>query len=175
MTLEVLGTCKPENDDPSSPSPQSTHSVLTWSLSSRLQPSERAAFSVTSRLLAGIVTESLLRSYYIPIHSEEACGVCIILSTRVMGGNPILTRSLRPADVFAILPLHQEPVYSGTLSIHGRPIWLLDPLDVIPSIFELSTREAGLVKYVWLIHQDSNMEYLLIYDSLPFKSPFSLV
>jgi hypothetical protein len=147
MTLEVLGTCKPENDDPSSPSPQSTHSVLTWSLSSRLQPSERAAFSVTSRLLAGIVTESLLRSYYIPIHSEEACGVCIILSTHVMGENPILTRSLRPADIFAILPLHQEPVYSGTLSTHGRPIWLLDPLDMIPLVFDLSTREAGLVKY----------------------------
>ena len=98
--------------------------------------------------MVGIVTESLLRAYYIPIRSKEACGVCIILSTDVMGENPILTRSLRPADVFAILPLHQEPVYSGTLSTYGRPIWLLDPLDMIPSIFELSTREAGLVKYV---------------------------
>ena len=175
MTLEVFGTRKPEKEDPGSPSPQSTHSVPTWSLFSRLQPSGRAAFAVTSRLMVGIVTESLLRAYYIPIRSEEACGVCIILSTDVMGENPILTRSLRPADVFAILPLHQEPVYSGTLSTHGRPIWLLDPLDMIPSIFELSTREAGLVKYVCSIHRDCNMEYLLIYDSLPFKSRFSRV
>ena len=126
--------------------------------------------------MVGIVTESLLRAYYIPIRSEEACGVCIILSTDVIGENPILTRSLRPADVFAILPLHQEPVYSGTLSTHGRPIWLLDPLDMIPSILELSTREAGLVtKYVWLFHQDHCLKYLLIYDSLPFKSPFYLL
>jgi hypothetical protein len=131
VTLEVL--------------PQSPHSVPTWTLSSRLQPSEMAAFSVTSRLLASIVTESLLQAYYVPIHSEEARGLCIILSTHVMGEHLTLTRSLRPADVFAILPLHQEPVCSGTLSGHGRPIWLLDPLDMIPSIFELATREAGLV------------------------------
>ena len=164
MTSEVFGTRKPEKEDPGSPSPQSTHSVPTWSLSSRLQPSERAAFAVTSRLLASmIVTESLLRTYYIPIHSEEACGVCIILSAHVMGESPIFTRSLRPADVFAILPLHQEPVYSGMLSAHGRPIWLLDPLDMIPSISDLLTREAGLVIYVCSIHQDCNLEYLLIY------------
>jgi hypothetical protein len=110
------------------------------------------------------------------LHSEEACGVCIILSTQVMGEHLILTRSLRPADVFAILPLHQEPVCSGTLSRHGRPVWLLDPLDMIPSIFELSTREAGLVtKYVWLFYQDRCLKHLLIYDSLPFKSPFYLL
>ena len=139
--------------------PQSPHSVPTWTLSSRLQPSEMAAFSVTSRLLASIVTESLLQAYYVPIHSEEARGLCIILSTHVMGEHLTLTRSLRPADVFAILPLHQEPVCSGTLSGHGRPIWLLDPLDMIPSIFELATREAGLVTKnvcisiaVWIIY-----------------------
>jgi hypothetical protein len=148
MTLEVLGICKPEKDDPNSPPPQSPHSVPTWSLSSRLQPSEIAAFSVTSRLLASIVTESLLHAYYIPINSEEARGVCIILSTHEIEKDHILTRPLRPADVFAILPLHREPVCSGTPSRHGRPVWLLDPLDMIPSIFDLSTREAELFKYV---------------------------
>jgi hypothetical protein len=177
VTLEVLEiqVRTPEKDNPSILPSQSPHSVPTWSLSSRLQPSEMAAFSVTSRLLASIVTESLLQAYYVPIRSEEARGVCIILSTHVTGEHLILTGSLRPADVFAILPLHQEPVCSGTLSRHGRPIWLLDPLDMIPSVFELSTREVGLVKYVWLFHQDSCLEYLLIYDSLPFKSPFSLL
>ena len=155
MTLDVNGTCKPETGDPNNPSPHSVRPVPTWSLSSRLQPSERAAFSVTSRLLANIVTESLLPAYYIPIHSEEACGVCIILSTDITGENSILTRSL---DVFAILPLHQEPVYSGTLSTHGKPIWLLDPLDMIPSIFDLSTREAGLIIYVCSIYQDRGLE-----------------
>jgi hypothetical protein len=125
------------------PPPSPSHSVLTWSLASRLQPSERAAFAVTSRLLASIVTESLLRSYYVPIHSEEASGICVILSTNAMGERHVLTRSLHPADVFAIIPLHQEPIFSGTFTRHGRPIWLLDPLDMVPYIFEISTRDAG--------------------------------
>ncbi|KAH9063923.1 hypothetical protein EDB87DRAFT_1701063 [Lactarius vividus] len=125
-------------------SPPPTDSVLTWSLASRLQPSERAAFAVTSRLLASIVTESLLRSYYVPIQSEDARGICVILSTSVMSEHPVLTRSLHPADVFAIIPLHQEPIFSEeTYTRHGRKIWLLDPLDMIPFIFELSTRGPG--------------------------------
>ena len=123
--------------------PSPPHSVLTWSLASRLQPSERAAFAVTSRLLASIVTESLLRSYYVPIHSKEASGICVILSPNAIGGQHVLTRSLHPADVFAIIPLHQEPVFSKTFTTHGRPIWLLDPLDMVPFIFEISTRDTG--------------------------------
>ena len=167
MTIasEVLGICKSEKDNSSSLPPQSPHHVSTWSLSSRLQPSEMAAFSVTSRLLASIVTESLLRAYYIPIRSEVACGICVILSAHVDEQHLVVTRSLRPADIFAILPLHQEPVYSGTLSgsAHGRPIWLLDPLDMVPSIFEISTGKAGLIKNVWFIHRDRSLKYLLIY------------
>ncbi len=174
MTVGALEIRKPEKDDPSSPPSQPPHSVPTWSLSSRLQPSEMAAFSVTSRLLASIVTESLLDAYYIPILSEETRGICILLSTRVIEEHPTSAGSLCPADVFAIIPLHQEPVCSGTPTRHVKPIWLLDPLDMIPSIFELSTREAGLVKSVWLIRLDCSLKYLFIYDSLPFKRPFYL-
>jgi hypothetical protein len=141
--------CGHERDNSGRPSPLSPHSVPTWTLSSHLQPTERAAFAVASRLLASIVTELLLRAFYIPIHSEEVCGVCIILSTNVIAENPIPTRALGPADIFAILPLHQEPVFSGTVTGHGRPIWLLDPLDMIPCIFELSSQEAGPIEYVW--------------------------
>lgn len=122
------------------PSPSPDDSVLTWTLASRLQPSERAAFAVTSRLLSSIVTESLLCSYYVPIHSEEARGICVILSANVTSD---LTRPLQPMDVFAIIPLHQEPILSGTHTRHGRPIWLLDPLDTVPLIFEILTRDAG--------------------------------
>lgn len=177
MTIasEVLGNGKSEKDDSISPPLQFPHYVSTWSLSSRLQPSEMAAFSVTSRLLASIVTESLLQAYYVPIHSEEACGICIILSAHVMEEHLVFTRSLCPADIFAILPLHQEPVCSGKLSesAHGRPIWLLDPLDMIPSIFEISTGEAGLVKHVWLIHRHPIWNICSSYDSPPFRTPFS--
>ena len=150
MTLNTPGTRRPEQDNSSSPSIlPSSHTVPTWALSSRLQPTERAAFTVTSRLLASIVTESLLNAFYIPIHSEEACGVCIILSTHVMGENHILPRALRSEDIFALLPLHQEPVFSGAITRHGWPVWLLDPLDMVPSIFELSSKELGLLEDVW--------------------------
>ena len=171
---EVLELRKPEKDDKSSPPSQSIHSIPTWSLSSRLQPSEVAAFSVTSRLLASIVTESLLDAYYIPILSEEIRGICVLFSTHMMEEHPIPTGSLCPADVFAIIPLHQEPVCFGTPTRHGTPIWLLDPLDMIPSVFELSTREDDLAKYVCFIRLDCSLEYLLIYDSLLSRRAFYL-
>ena len=66
-----------------------------------------------------------------------------------MGENHILPRALRSEDIFALLPLHQEPVFSGAITGHGRPVWLLDPLDMIPSIFELSSKELGLLEDVW--------------------------
>ncbi|KAI9457132.1 IucC family-domain-containing protein [Russula earlei] len=134
-------------DDSTDPPHRSPHSVPTWILSSRLQPSERAAFAVTSRLLAAFVTESLLRSYYFPLSSEEACGVCIILSAHVIGEPPIIARSLRPVDIFAVIPLHQEPLFSGAPTKHGRLVSLLDPLDMIPSVFDLSTQDDLLVEY----------------------------
>jgi hypothetical protein len=174
-SLEVVGVCRSEKDNLGSPLPSPTHSVPTWTLASRLQPSERAAFAVSSRLLASIVTESLLRAYYIPIHSDEARGICVVLSTHTTEEHPVLARSFRPADIFAIIPLHQEPVFSGKFEKHGRPIWLLDPLDMVPCIFELSTREVGLDECVCLDLLDSYLSYLLIRDSPPFKRPFSLV
>jgi hypothetical protein len=100
-----------------------------------------------SKYRNGVVAPCLLRPYtlrgsvrclYHPIHTSH-------------GEHPVLTRSLRPADIFAIIPLHQEPVFSSTSTGHGRPIWLLDPLDMIPSVFELSTSEVGLVEYVRLL------------------------
>ena len=179
VTVEVLEDRIPEKDDPRSPPSQSPHSVPTWSLSSRLQPSEMAAFSVTSRLLASIVTESLRDAYYIPLHSEETRGICVLLSTQEIEENRIPTESLCPADVFGIIPLHQEPVCYGTPTGHGKPIWLLDPLDMIPSIFELSAQEADSraepVIYVCLFRLRCSLENITHqYDSLTFKRPFYL-
>ncbi|KAI0043239.1 hypothetical protein FA95DRAFT_1498871 [Auriscalpium vulgare] len=114
------------------------HGVATLDTVSTLDPHARAGFAVTSRLLASIVTESLLRAYYVPLKSPVASGVCVILSTHVIGEPVVLERSLRPADVFAIVPLHHEPVLKGKASIHGSPIWLLDPLDMLPAIYQLN-------------------------------------
>jgi hypothetical protein len=167
-SLDIVEACPSEKGSLGRPFPSPINSVPTWALTSRLQPLEKAAFAVSSRLLASIVTESLLRAYYIPLDSQEARGVCVVLSTHVIGELPVLTRPLRPADIFAILPLHHEPVFSGSFTKHGRKVWLLDPLDMVPSIFELSTKEFGQDDCVrWDSINATNK--LLIHYSPPFR------
>ena len=117
--------------------------LSTASAAAILAPADRAAFAVTSRLLASIVTENLLRAFYVPVDAEHAAGVCVILSTHVIGECSVLERSLRPSDVFAVIPLHHAPVFKGENSVHGRPVWLLDPLDMLPSVYELRDRQPS--------------------------------
>ncbi|RDB25517.1 hypothetical protein Hypma_006471 [Hypsizygus marmoreus] len=115
------------------------------STGSALPPSKHAAFAVTSRLISCLVTEQLLRGFYISISkSTRASGVLIVLSTHLISEKPIITRALRPSDIFAIVPLRHPPVFSGTsLHNHGRPVGLVDPLDMVPEVFELSETMIG--------------------------------
>ncbi|THH15695.1 hypothetical protein EW146_g4821 [Bondarzewia mesenterica] len=124
--------------------PQTRTAEITTALATaNLEPADRAAFAVTSRLLASIVTESLLRAFYVPVKSNLVAGVCVILSIHVISEQPILERSIRPADVFAIIPLHHAPIFKGVAGKHGRPVWLLDPFDMLPWVYELSDRKPG--------------------------------
>lgn len=105
-----------------------------------LLPPQHATFAVISRLLSCMVTESLLRAYYIPLSGvADASGFAVILSTHLISEHPIINRSLRPHDIFAIVPLQSPPAFGeATLSRHGRAIGLLDPLDMIPVFYELT-------------------------------------
>ncbi|KAF8896585.1 hypothetical protein BD779DRAFT_1496720 [Infundibulicybe gibba] len=47
-----------------------------------LQPGERAAFATTSRLLSCLITESLARALYFPLHGFEATGVAVVFTGR---------------------------------------------------------------------------------------------
>jgi len=107
---------------------------------SGLPPLQHAAFAVTSRLLSSLVTEQILRSLYINIPDlPEISGVLVILSAHLISGGPIIDRALRPNDVFALVPLRCPPVLTGTDgSKHGRPVGLVDPLDMFPEIYECS-------------------------------------
>ena len=107
-----------------------------------LEPSDRAAFAVTSRVLSCIVTESMLRAFYLPMSSEHAVGVCVILSMHVIGECPVIESSIRPADVFAVIPLHHAPICKGVATKHGRPIWMVDPLDMLPMVYELQASDS---------------------------------
>src|SRR6202161_1366159 len=83
---------------------------ITMSSGFALPPPEHAAFAVNSRLLSCLVTEGLLRAVYLDIKSPHAAGVLVILSTNVMVAQPI-NRALRPGDIFALVPLHDTPVF----------------------------------------------------------------
>ncbi|KAF5371850.1 hypothetical protein D9615_009541 [Tricholomella constricta] len=111
---------------------------------SGLPPSQHASFAVISRLISCLVTEQLLRGIYLPIaNAPHSTGVLVVLSTHLISEKPIISRSLRPNDIFAIVPLRHPPVFAPVIGQtseykHGRPVGLVDPLDMRPDIFELS-------------------------------------
>ncbi|KAI0058643.1 hypothetical protein BV25DRAFT_1829878 [Artomyces pyxidatus] len=86
-----------------------------------------------------MVTESLLHAYYVPVASDLASGFCVILPTRVTSPSPSLERPLPfiPRDVFAVIPLHHSPIVKEEPSSNAQSIWLLDPLDMLPVVYEL--------------------------------------
>ncbi|KAK7032831.1 C2 domain-containing protein [Favolaschia claudopus] len=110
-----------------------------------LPPHEHARFAVSSRLLSCLVTESLLRAFYLEAkQSETMAGILVILSMSVISEQPIITRALRPNDIFAIVPLHSPPVFKdATPTKHGKIVGLLDPLDMIPEIYVLAENTSG--------------------------------
>lgn len=100
---------------------------------------ENAAFAVSSRLISCLVTESLLRAFYLPLNnSQHATGILVVLTTSLLNERPVITRTLRAADVLAIVPLHHPPVLKDqSIDKHGRLVALVDPLDMLPEVYEL--------------------------------------
>ena len=103
-----------------------------------LSSGDRAAFAVTSRLLACLVTESLLKALYVPLDSPKAVGACIVLSKQASSAGLPLEKPYRPADIFVIIPLQSVPILKPTDDpVIGQEIGLIDPLDMLPWIFEV--------------------------------------
>lgn len=102
-----------------------------------LSPGDRAAFATSARLLSCLVTESILRALYLPIHGSEANGLCVILNN-IASSEP---RPLQPyvaQDIFAIIPLCHIPVFKDDDGdSRAKEIGLLDPLDMMPVVFEV--------------------------------------
>lgn len=111
---------------------------------SGLHPSKHAPFAVISRLISCLVTEQILKAFYIPITHSRAAGVLVVLSIHLMSEKPLIDRALRSNDIFALVPLLHPPVFSGvSVSKHGRPVGLVDPLDMFPEIYELARVVSG--------------------------------
>ncbi|KAG5721095.1 hypothetical protein E4T56_gene7532, partial [Termitomyces sp. T112] len=89
--------------------------------------------------------EKLLRAIYIPIAEDSpASGILVVLSKHLISEPPILDRILRGDDIFAVIPLRHAPVFAPSnetlLHKYGRPVGLVDPLDMWPHIYEFSDR-----------------------------------
>jgi hypothetical protein len=105
-------------------------------------PQELAAFAVSSRLLSCFVTESLLRAFYVPFRHVDATGgasgVVVVLSTQLL-----IERTLHSSDIFAIVPARRPPVLKDVpLDSHGYAVALLDPLDMLPIVYDLAESSA---------------------------------
>ena len=99
---------------------------------------DRAAFAVTSRLLSCIITESLLTALFFPVDSSKAVGTCVVLSKRASATTVPLDTPFHCADIFAIVPLRTVPMFRASGSHHfGQEIGLVDPLDMLPSVYEV--------------------------------------
>ncbi|KAK0235809.1 IucC family-domain-containing protein [Armillaria nabsnona] len=100
-----------------------------------------AVFAVSSRLVSCLVTESLLRAFYVPlrVHGDRATGLLVVLSTTSLSEQSVIKRVLQSRDIFAIVPLRNTPVLSNVeADKHGRSVGLVDPLDMLPEIYELT-------------------------------------
>ncbi|KAF8888783.1 IucC family-domain-containing protein [Infundibulicybe gibba] len=101
-----------------------------------LLPSERAAFATTSRLLSCLITESLSRALYFPLHGFEATGITVVFNSRVSLQS--LDNPYDERDLLAIVPLRHVPIFKhDSQDPRGREIGLLDPLDMMPLTFDV--------------------------------------
>ncbi|KAG6837247.1 hypothetical protein H0H93_012642 [Arthromyces matolae] len=100
-----------------------------------LTPSDRAIFATNARLVSCLVTESLLKALYIPIYGFDITGVAVVLLSE---SNDTQT-SYKTKDILTIVALHNVPLLHEPTGASSQEISLLDPLDMLPIIFEVST------------------------------------
>ena len=106
---------------------------------------KRAAFAVISRLLSCLVTEAVLRAFYVAIEDiSPAAGVVIILTAHMTSEQTVIDCALHARDILAIVPVHHSPVLKeASSSKHGESVALLDPLDMLTEIYELGESNVG--------------------------------
>lgn len=116
-------------------------SLSTFTIGARaLPPAERAALASTVRLLSCLVTESIVRALYFPLEGFEATGFTIVLKPNVP-----LDRAYSPTDMLAVIPLRHIPIFKHDgQDNRAKEIGLLDPLDMMPLVLEVSPTQANI-------------------------------
>ncbi|KAJ6630971.1 IucC family-domain-containing protein [Mycena sp. CBHHK59/15] len=112
-----------------------------------LTPADRAAFGTIARLLSCLVTESLARGIYLRIADGfDATGICIVLLADVSSRPPPeIAIPYKASDILAVIPLRHIPVFKhDSADPRGQEIGLLDPMDMLPLVFEFSSSSGEL-------------------------------
>lgn len=124
---------------------------------SSLSLDSRAAYAIWSRLLSCLVTEALLRAFYLPFPPNDrtpAVGIMVVLSTNLISEQPSICRALVASDIYAIVPLYREPVLRPSLpQRHGSPVALVDPLDMLPEVYELIEHAGPVSSSIFSLQQ----------------------
>jgi len=67
----------------------------------------------------------------------------VVLSVHIISENPNVYRALHSDDIFAMVFLLHPPVFKGdTVGKHGRVVGLVDPLDMLPFMYEFRKGES---------------------------------
>jgi len=109
-----------------------------------LTPREHATFAVLSRLISCLVTEKILRAFWIPFERiiRGVAGIIVVLSTHTISEDASIYRAFRSDDIFAIIALHHPPVTRDEETHgHGQLVGLVDPLDMLPFVYEFRRGE----------------------------------
>ncbi|KAI0273386.1 IucC family-domain-containing protein [Gloeopeniophorella convolvens] len=120
--------------------------------------SERAAFATISRLLACLVTESLVRGFYVPLPWSDGVGFCIVLLKPSLEVGPHGHSSPSPESLLAVIALRHVPVLKSSNSNlpHLKEIALLDPFDMFPLVLEVAEMQQKKSVY----HQSDENRFL---------------
>jgi hypothetical protein len=104
-----------------------------------LPPQEHASFAVLSRLISCLVTEQILRAFYVPFCEpvRDATGLMVVLSIHTISENVNVYRPFRSEDIFVMIPLRHSPILKDHQTRkHGQLVGLVDPLDMLPIVYE---------------------------------------
>lgn len=113
----------------------------------------RAKFATTARLISCLVTESLVQAFYRPIKWDGISGVALILSDSPSPKD----ESISLHSILAVVPLHHPPIFKdGAYSSLGKPIGLLDPLDMFEFVYQAveSIPESGQTEVCTTVMED---------------------
>lgn len=119
-------------------------------LSSTEKNAYYAKFATTSRLIACLVSEALVKAVYVPCADEEASnikGLCLLLL-------PSKTSMAGLQDLLAVVPLAGVPILDGSSfmmhDIQCASISLVDGWDMLPHIYSPTAKTLESVDTITL-------------------------